>query len=250
MTPNEEERGRPGFPLMASTDQFESEKDETTNKQRLEVQERSTVGDERSDFEGKAAFRSSPAADQKAAKIQRLKSGFRICKPQGTFLWPNMVNNYSSPCSNMLSPQPDQVLVPTPPSVSSSTASAPPQLPYHHLLHPSPPVKPLAERGAVAVSLPPKGTNIEDVVANTISTTTVINLRNVPSSPPTHDLPLVSSGANIKIWESCLYGTGNAVGYVQQQQNVCCSSSASSLASEVGNWLALSAPRSGSDEST
>ncbi|KZV32790.1 hypothetical protein F511_23702 [Dorcoceras hygrometricum] len=133
----------------------------------------------------------------------------------------------------MLSPQPDQVLVPTPPSVPSSTASAPPQLPYHHLLHPSPPVKPLAERGAVAVSLPPKGTNIEDVVANTISTTTVINLRNVPSSPPTHDLPL-----------EMLWGMFNS------NRMYCCSSSASSLASEVGNWLALSAPRSGSDEST
>ncbi|KAG6390629.1 hypothetical protein SASPL_148367 [Salvia splendens] len=32
--------------------------------------------------------------EEKAAKIERLKSGFRICKPQGTFLWPN--NNSTS----------------------------------------------------------------------------------------------------------------------------------------------------------
>lgn len=38
------------------------------------------------------------AAEEKAAKLQKLKSGFRICKPQGTFLWPNMApNNGSSP---------------------------------------------------------------------------------------------------------------------------------------------------------
>ncbi|XP_073119781.1 protein DYAD-like [Henckelia pumila] len=250
MTPNEEERERTNFPLIAPTDEFKSEKVKTKNK-RPEVQEISTVGDERSDFREKPAFISSPSADQKAAKIQRLKSGFRICKPQGTFLWPNMVKNYSAPCSNMLSPQPDQVLVqvdvPTPPSVSSSTASAPPQLPYQHLLHPSPPVKPFAERGAVAVSLPtlPKGTNLEDVGANIFSTTTVINLKNVSKSPSLA-IPLMSTAANIKIWEGCVYGARNAMEYVQKQQNnACCSSSASSLASEVGNWLALSAPKSG-----
>ncbi|XP_075480015.1 protein DYAD-like [Primulina tabacum] len=254
MTPNEEERERTDFPLMAPTDQFKSEKDKTKNKQ-PQAQEISTVGDEISDFGEKPAFRSSPSADQKAAKIQRLKSGFRICKPQGTFLWPNMVKNYSTPCANM-SPQPDQVLVqvevPTPPSVSSSTASAPPQLPYQHLLHPSPPVKPFAERGAVAVSLPtvPEGTNIENVGANIFSTATVINPKKVPNSP-NHVIPLMSTVANIKVWEGCVYEARNAMEFVnQRQQNACCSSSASSLASEVGNWLALSAPKSGSDEST
>ncbi|BFG23034.1 hypothetical protein CerSpe_093080 [Prunus speciosa] len=28
--------------------------------------------------------------ENKAAKIQKLRSGFRICRPQGSFLWPNM----------------------------------------------------------------------------------------------------------------------------------------------------------------
>ncbi|XP_071723537.1 protein DYAD-like [Rutidosis leptorrhynchoides] len=47
-------------------------------------------------------------SEEKAERIQRLKSGFRICKPQGSFLWPNMT---------IVSPQ----MVPTPPSVSSSS---------------------------------------------------------------------------------------------------------------------------------
>lgn len=38
------------------------------------------------------------AAEAKAAKLQKLNSGFRISKPQGTLLWPNMApNNGSSP---------------------------------------------------------------------------------------------------------------------------------------------------------
>ncbi|KAG5615205.1 hypothetical protein H5410_015029 [Solanum commersonii] len=74
-----------------------------------------------------------PAAEGKAAKIQRLKSGFRLCKPQGSFLWPNMVRK-SSGCN--MSPQvvvqvEDLHMVQTPPSVSSSTAIAPPSLLPH-----------------------------------------------------------------------------------------------------------------------
>ncbi|KAK4751582.1 hypothetical protein SAY87_005064 [Trapa incisa] len=38
------------------------------------------------------------AAEDRASRIQRLKSGFRICKPQGTFLWPDMgVSSSPSP---------------------------------------------------------------------------------------------------------------------------------------------------------
>ncbi|XP_042005962.1 protein DYAD-like [Salvia splendens] len=84
--------------------------------------------------------------EEKAAKIERLKSGFRICKPQGTFLWPN--NNSSSSFVKV------QVEVPTPPSVSSSTV--PPQLPYHYQPPPPPSpsiVKPLAEKRAVKVTI-------------------------------------------------------------------------------------------------
>lgn len=92
--------------------------------------------------------------EEKAAKIERLKSGFRICKPQGTFLWPNMVketinNNSSSSIDNSTSFVQVQVEVPTPPSVSSSTR--PPQLLYHQ----PPPsiVKPVAEKRAVKVTV-------------------------------------------------------------------------------------------------
>ncbi|KAI3960167.1 hypothetical protein MKW98_016891 [Papaver atlanticum] len=106
--------------------------------------------------------------ETKEEKRQRLRSGFRICKPQGSFLWPNMVaaasspgnnnSNSSSSCSNrmmMLSPTAtynQSQVVPTPTSVSSSTTSKsdflllpPPQIQETHLITPPPPpqVKPL-----------------------------------------------------------------------------------------------------------
>ncbi|KAI3915713.1 hypothetical protein MKX01_015538 [Papaver californicum] len=108
--------------------------------------------------------------ETKEEKRQRLRSGFRICKPQGSFLWPNMVaaasspgnnnSNSSSSCSNrmmMVSPtatynQGQVVLTPT--SVSSSTTSKPdflllppPQNQDAHLTT-APPVKPLPEEGS------------------------------------------------------------------------------------------------------
>ncbi|KAL0292994.1 UNVERIFIED_CONTAM: protein DYAD [Sesamum calycinum] len=184
------------------------------------------------------------AAEEKAAKIQRLKSGFRICKPQGTFLWPNMVkdnNNINSSCSKILSPQVVvQVEVPTPPSVSSSTASAPPQLPYTH----SPSVvKPLAEKRAVTVtvsSIP----NHEDGAKNYSTTTTAsINLNDAPSNP--NVMPLLPPTAP---WESSAYGARNVMGYEEKGYNACCSSSATSLPSQVGNWLALNTLKSASDD--
>ncbi|XP_043703486.1 protein DYAD-like [Telopea speciosissima] len=88
----------------------------------------------------------------KAEKKQKLRSGFRICKPQGTFLWPNnMVGS-----SNILSPASlaqaqvvvqveDLLMVPTPPSVSSATSkprlftSVAPPLPVPTGVAPPPP---------------------------------------------------------------------------------------------------------------
>lgn len=110
--------------------------------------------------------------EDKAARIERLKSGFRICRPQGSFIWPDTV----------MSPQAvvqldDHIAVPTPPSASSSTTLAPKLLPFpqpHHM--PSPfnsPIKPRAEKRPVStatlthvttmtfpppLSDPPKGT--------------------------------------------------------------------------------------------
>lgn len=104
-------------------------------------------------------------SEEKAAKIQRLKSGFRLCKPQGTFLWPS---------SMAVSPQvvvqvEDLLALPTPPSVSSSTSPPlplppPPPLP---LSQPISPVKPLAEK--------------RHVNATPHHTTTLINLNEPPS---------------------------------------------------------------------
>lgn len=137
------------------------------------------------------------AAEAKAARLQRLKSGFRICKPQGTFLWPNMVkdNNSSinSSSSKINSPQVVvQVEVPTPPSVNSST---PPQLPYHHHHpHSASLVKPLAEKRAVTVTVSTvsKGLNYEDGSNNYSTTTTaLINLNDAPTNH--NAMSLVSS---------------------------------------------------------
>ncbi|KAJ4841233.1 hypothetical protein Tsubulata_027490, partial [Turnera subulata] len=84
--------------------------------------------------------------EDRAARIQRLRSGFKICKPQGTFTWPSMA--ISSP---QLSVQLEHLLaLPTPPSVSSSSAkqsnllSAP--RPLHLEDNPISAVKPIAER--------------------------------------------------------------------------------------------------------
>ncbi|XP_058744353.1 protein DYAD-like [Vicia villosa] len=91
------------------------------------------------------------AAEHKAAKIERLKSGFKICKPRGTFMWPNM-----SVSPHVVANLDELTVVPTPTSVSSSATSAPKlvsntktgKLP----LSPSSPVKPLAERRPVSTT--------------------------------------------------------------------------------------------------
>ncbi|GMI76631.1 hypothetical protein HRI_001332400 [Hibiscus trionum] len=59
--------------------------------------------------------RRSPVVTREEKASERLKSGFRICKPQGTFLWPNM-----SLSRQVAAPNEDLVSIPTPPSVSSS----------------------------------------------------------------------------------------------------------------------------------
>lgn len=110
------------------------------------------------------------AAEEKAAKLQKLKSGFRICKPQGTFLWPNMApNNGSSPVVVQVE---DLFMVHTPPSVSSSTASAPPQLPYHH--PPTSPIRPVPERRAVTVTVKTACSNDQQNANHGYSSTTII----------------------------------------------------------------------------
>lgn len=79
-----------------------------------------------------------PATEDRAAKIERLKSGFQICKPQGTFIWPKMA---------IMSPQDvvqldDHIGVPTPSSACSSS------LP--EVSKPSSFFRPLAERRPIS----------------------------------------------------------------------------------------------------
>ncbi|KAJ9164035.1 hypothetical protein P3X46_023652 [Hevea brasiliensis] len=146
-----------------------------------------TVSREFGQEHGKAGSNKAPPTtklpaptEDKAAKIERLKSGFRICKPQGTFLWPNMV--ISSP--QVVVQLEDLFSVPTPPSVSSTSAT-------QHRLFPTPPsehqgpipnflVKPLAEKRPVTIAPstaitrqihPPREVNSTQYENSSISTT-------------------------------------------------------------------------------
>ncbi|KAJ4956775.1 hypothetical protein NE237_013558 [Protea cynaroides] len=125
-----------------------SEKEKGEGAKRLEA-----GGDVEKGEEDKEEEKGKAAEAGKAEKRQRLRSGFRICKPQGTFLWPNMVGSGGS---NILSPsfggggggggqgphnsQVEDLLlmVPTPSSVSSST-SAPRLIPFSNVAPPPPP---------------------------------------------------------------------------------------------------------------
>ncbi|XP_071937624.1 protein DYAD-like [Coffea arabica] len=252
-----------------------------------------------------AAAAEAATAEKKAAKIERLKSGFRICKPQGTFLWPNMARNIcnntatgSTTSHNMVSPRvvvqvEDLLVVPTPPSVSSSTAVAPPLLPYYHTTNtnnhhqPTSPVKPLAERRAVKVTVSTLSNDHGDHSdSSTVTTTTTANkkttpinlndvpynsvevLSGLPSSLPRPAatstlmpqlLPDEGKKETSRPWEVMTGGVGcgnnaasETTGHLQKQPTKCCSSSASCLSPEkaMGNWLALATANSASDQSS
>ncbi|CDP05355.1 unnamed protein product [Coffea canephora] len=252
-----------------------------------------------------AAAAEAATAEKKAAKIERLKSGFRICKPQGTFLWPNMARNIcnytatgSTTSHNMVSPRvvvqvEDLLVVPTPPSVSSSTALAPPLLPYYHTTNtnnhhqPTSPVKPLAERRAVKVTVSTLSNDHGDHSdSSTVTTTTTANkkttpinlndvpynsvevLSGLPSSLPgpaatttlmPQLLPDEGKRETSRPWEVMTGGVGSGnnaaretTGHLQKQPTKCCSSSASCLSPEkaMGNWLALATANSASDQSS
>ncbi|XP_019453522.1 PREDICTED: protein DYAD [Lupinus angustifolius] len=118
-------------------------------------------------------------AEEKAAKIERLKSGFQICKPQGTFVWPIMG---MSP-QTVVNPD-DYTVVLTPSSASSSTTSAP---------KPLNPFKPLAEKRPVSTATltyvtgpfspnisPSLGTPGSKITTTNIGNTSSINLNEAP----------------------------------------------------------------------
>jgi len=124
-----------GSPITTSDNERERKELEQKNKSAIKSIEEQKAGGKWGDK--KAAV---TATEDKAAKIERLKSGFRICKPQGTFLWPNMA---MSPQSSVVNLE-DFLAVRTPPSASSATSATHLLLPWNP--HPASPVKPLAER--------------------------------------------------------------------------------------------------------
>lgn len=64
------------------------------------------------------------SCNQTYSRVRR--SGFRICKPHGTFLWPDMSNSMLTPDSSQTAkPVEDLFLVPTPTSADSNTNSGP-----------------------------------------------------------------------------------------------------------------------------
>lgn len=97
-------------------------------------------------------IQSRTGAEDKAAKIERLKSGFRICRPQGTFIWPKMAIVSPHHSQDVVQLE-DHIAVPiTPSSASSSTTIPEPPLKPQHVATPSSPVKPLAERRPVSTA--------------------------------------------------------------------------------------------------
>ncbi|GMN41026.1 hypothetical protein TIFTF001_010252 [Ficus carica] len=192
--------------------------------------------------------------EDKAAKIQRLKSGFTICKPHGTFLWPNMATFPPVAAGAVVHPDvldPDSLVVPTPPSVSSSTTttttSAPPPPPqHHHHLNPPSPVKPLAEKRPVrsatlctvsklcsssrssSLPTPPKSPNSLTLSSSIKTATSLINLNETPDDQNCTDdgicgtLPLRRRPSNLvpseNKREAGAEGEENGMSYYEYEQ--------------------------------
>lgn len=121
----------------------------TIGETKDQLEQKNKSGEEQEEDKGGDKAAVTTATEDKAAKIKKLKSGFRICKPQGSFLWPKS-NMITSPQS-MVHLE-DHLVVSTPPSASSTTLKSHLLPPYKPHLgpHPTSPVKPLAERRPVS----------------------------------------------------------------------------------------------------
>ncbi|KAI3735141.1 hypothetical protein L6452_14629 [Arctium lappa] len=187
----------------------------------------------------------SVAAEEKAAKIERLKSGFRLCRPQGTFLWPNMVMKNvvvnpttTSSTTSMSSQVVVQVeVVPTPPSVNSSSYD-------HHQLIASSPVKPVPERRPVTVThpsinddQPTTTTDNNNNVNNNKTSTARINLNDIPTNPSSQQKQTTAHLEVIKskpTWEAAAYGYKKS----HEQRRIITSSSSSCFSNTTpAAWL-------------
>ncbi|XP_073268467.1 protein DYAD isoform X3 [Populus alba] len=93
--------------------------------------------------------KSAAPTEDRAAKIERLKSGFRVCKPQGSFLWPDMTT--STPHPQGAVQLQDLIAVHTPPSVSSTSPKQSYLLFTPHGPRHTSPVKASAERRPVTI---------------------------------------------------------------------------------------------------
>lgn len=170
------------LPLLMGSPPTPSDAERETKE--LEQENKSASKSSEKQEEDKGADKAAvTATEDKAAKIERLRSGFRICRPQGTFLWPNMA---MSPQSTVHFE--DLLVVPTPPSTSSTT-SAPHLLPQRNSQlgpYPDSPVKPLAERLPISnailngVSKPLPSPPPPPETPNTTAKSSLINLNELP----------------------------------------------------------------------
>lgn len=217
---------------MVSAESCDEKEKKKVDRPLVVPQQKEAVGTEGRGDQGKTNItekeaESTGAGEEKAEKTPRLKSGFRICKPQGTFLWPNMAS------SQVMLHAEDLLMVPTPPSVSSSTTSAPPQLPYHHHHYQPYPVKPLPERRAPKVTIFSIGdTNLSTPATITNTTTTTGANRTTTSLMNLNEFP---SHLGDRFCGTRLSSTPLA---------------SSCLPKRVGTWLALATPTSAPNDFT
>ncbi|KAB5564340.1 hypothetical protein DKX38_004394 [Salix brachista] len=206
----------------------------------------------------------SPApSEDRAAKIERLKSGFTLCKPQGSFLWPDMTT--LTPHSQVVVQLEDLITVHTPPSVSSTSPKqsrylfAPPS--QTHIPHRTSPVRPLAEKRPVTI--PQSTASTTSITCPLLDQMTHFRYENssISTSTTTTKTPLVNLNEPLNTNQTDDYGLfcgsqshAQAFPYpvtyqrrhheniVMPSQRGC--SSASSIASSslpmgMGAWLAL-----------
>ncbi|CAO2826526.1 unnamed protein product [Amaranthus hypochondriacus] len=134
-------------------------------------------------------------------KENKKQSGFRICKPQGSFLWPSQIAS----SSQMVFRLEDLIGYPTPPSVSSSSSSN--RLPSPPLVgYPTPPsvssssvIRPVAMKAAVTLNFSFStirgSTTVESICSPTVTATikTGCNSNVNAYVPDLNEIPMSSS---------------------------------------------------------
>ncbi|XVF54937.1 hypothetical protein PTKIN_Ptkin05aG0220900 [Pterospermum kingtungense] len=240
-------------PLGTERETKEMEKSNKTALVILDEEEKDSAAEGKKPELPRKRIKAVAITEDKEAKIERQKSGFRICKPQGTFLWPNMALS-------------TQVVVPTNDSVCSSTTTALCLVPSPQQYRPQPnsTVKPLAEKRSSTVAINFSPTPISKQPPRLpLEATTSINLNEAPDNP--HDLGFCGS-QNQKHSSPCSYTyqrrnplmTSTSIPRMipakkDNEMSQCkhprgySSPSSHSLAVGAGTWLVLSTPSSSMD---